>query len=380
MTQPENFTAAQAADPTTPGQVLADIAALRPDLRAAVAGNPSAYPGLIDWLKSLGEPAVDAAIAEREAAAQATQVMPVQPSTAPQGTQTPPAPQWAGQQPAFTGAPPAGMPPGGYPPQGGLQYGTPPAKSSNKALWIILIILGVLVLLGVGTFFVVKALADKAGDEIDDVIDNIGDVTDLDGTNYGDDAELDALWDACEAGDWESCDDLFWDSPSGSEYETFGDTCGNRQEAGTGLDCVSVFGEGVTTTDPSSYGDDAELDALWDACEAENWQACDDLYWASPVGSEYETFGDTCGDRSSGASACVDEFGDGTTADDGTVDGANTYGDDAELDALWDACAGGDGQACDDLYWGSPLGSEYEDFGNTCGGRVPEGTSSCVGQ
>jgi hypothetical protein len=50
-------------------------------------------------------------------------------------------------------------------------------------------------------------------------------------------------------------------------------------------------------------------------------------------------------------------------------DGPQGYGDDAELDALYDSCAGGDGQACDDLYYQSPFGSEYEDFGNTCGGR-----------
>lgn len=45
------------------------------------------------------------------------------------------------------------------------------------------------------------------------------------------------------------------------------------------------------------------------------------------------------------------------------------YGDDAELDALWDACAGGDGPACDTLFEEAPLGSEYERFGNSCGDR-----------
>ena len=49
--------------------------------------------------------------------------------------------------------------------------------------------------------------------------------------------------------------------------------------------------------------------------------------------------------------------------------GAQSYGDDPELDALYDACAAGDGDACDDLYYQSPFGSEYEEFGNTCGGR-----------
>jgi hypothetical protein len=38
------------------------------------------------------------------------------------------------------------------------------------------------------------------------------------------------------------------------------------------------------------------------------------------------------------------------------------YGDDAELDALWDGCADGVEPDCDDLYWLSPAGSEYEDY------------------
>ena len=52
------------------------------------------------------------------------------------------------------------------------------------------------------------------------------------------------------------------------------------------------------------------------------------------------------------------------------VDGPYTYGDDADLDKEWDACEAGSGTACDDLFWQSPVGSEYEAFGNTCGNRM----------
>lgn len=45
------------------------------------------------------------------------------------------------------------------------------------------------------------------------------------------------------------------------------------------------------------------------------------------------------------------------------------YGDDPDLDRLWDACAAGSGKACDDLYLAAPLDSEYEEFGYTCGDR-----------
>lgn len=42
--------------------------------------------------------------------------------------------------------------------------------------------------------------------------------------------------------------------------------------------------------EPYAYGDDAELDALWDGCAAGVADDCDDLYWLSPIDSEYETY------------------------------------------------------------------------------------------
>jgi hypothetical protein len=57
-------------------------------------------------------------------------------------------------------------------------------------------------------------------------------------SSYGDDPLLDRLWDECEAGDMQSCNDLFNNSPAFSEYEEFGDTCGRRTRGGT--DCLDV--------------------------------------------------------------------------------------------------------------------------------------------
>lgn len=45
------------------------------------------------------------------------------------------------------------------------------------------------------------------------------------------------------------------------------------------------------------------------------------------------------------------------------------YGDDSVLDRLWDACANGVGEACDNLWAEAPIGSAYERFGVTCGER-----------
>lgn len=64
--------------------------------------------------------------------------------------------------------------------------------------------------------------------------------------------------------------------------------------------------------------------------------------------------------------------------DGASVDGgANEYGDDPALDVLFDQCEAGDGAACDELYWTSPLGSRYEAFGNTCGNRFDTPPLSC---
>lgn len=52
------------------------------------------------------------------------------------------------------------------------------------------------------------------------------------------------------------------------------------------------------------------------------------------------------------------------------VDEPFTLGDDEDLDALWLSCDGGDGHSCDTLWASAPSGSEYEEFGVTCGRRL----------
>jgi hypothetical protein len=47
-------------------------------------------------------------------------------------------------------------------------------------------------------------------------------------------------------------------------------------------------------------------------------------------------------------------------------------GQDPALDALWARCAAGSGAACDELFDRSPVGSEYERFALSCGGRTPQ--------
>jgi len=55
--------------------------------------------------------------------------------------------------------------------------------------------------------------------------------------------------------------------------------------------------EPVLEGEPQRYGDDEFFDKLWDECEAGSGPACESLFNASPVGSEYEQFGVSCGER-----------------------------------------------------------------------------------
>lgn len=135
----------------------------------------------------------------------------------------------------------------------------------------------------------------------------------------------------------------------------------------------------VPVTDAATPGTDAEMDALWVACADGDMQACDDLFVRSEVGSEYEEFGRTCGGRVDDALLCVDAF---TGGDSGTTEAGSTLpeagpeapppGTDAAMDELWMACADEDWEACDDLFFESGIGSEYEEFGRTCGYRIED--------
>ncbi|MFY2791038.1 hypothetical protein [Rhodococcus sp. MALMAid1271] len=55
----------RAADPNTSQQTLMNLAASRPELRPTIALNPNAYPDLLTWLSTIGDPAIDAALRQR---------------------------------------------------------------------------------------------------------------------------------------------------------------------------------------------------------------------------------------------------------------------------------------------------------------------------
>lgn len=74
------------------------------------------------------------------------------------------------------------------------------------------------------------------------------------------------------------------------------------------IDCIGVANLGTpappppvaadgTVPGPQAPGDDPGLDALYEACGAGSGLACDRLFDAAPVGSAYEEFASTCGER-----------------------------------------------------------------------------------
>jgi hypothetical protein len=78
---------------------------------------------------------------------------------------------------------------------------------------------------------------------------SVGTVPDVPGVSRpqrpGDDPRLDELYAQCEAGSGSACDELVDESPLGSEYESFGLTCGARTSE---VRCAEVYPDPTTTT------------------------------------------------------------------------------------------------------------------------------------
>ncbi|MGD8200907.1 trypsin-like peptidase domain-containing protein [Ornithinimicrobium sp. W1679] len=215
--------------------------------------------------------------------------------------------------------------------------------------------------------------------------------------SYGDDTELDALQDRCEAGDLDACDDLWAASPWGSDYEAVGNSCGGttdepaygscrlqsdwaEQDAQWERDQAEAEAEREQAEEARRAQEQAEADAeraaeeqaraeadaalaaLLSACQGRDMQACDDLQWEAEYGSAAYQVAESCGGfYPDGWSSCVDREA-----------GA------AELQTLVGSCQAGDMQACDDLWFAAPSGSVEEQLGADCGGFYPGQGPGCV--
>ena len=116
---------------------------------------------------------------------------------------------------------------------------------------------------------------------------------------------------------------------------------------------------------PQSYGDDPDLDALYEGCDQGDEQACDLLFYLTTDGSEYRNLAVDCAGRGDGLSYCVP----GMEVDD---EGRITV-DSIGLTTLESACLDGVMIACDLLFLSAPLGSDFERVGFTCGDRIAVG-------
>ena len=67
MTDTPVTLAAEASNPATPQARLAELAQSHPELQAAIAANPSCYPGLLDWIDSVGDAGAKQAVAAARA-------------------------------------------------------------------------------------------------------------------------------------------------------------------------------------------------------------------------------------------------------------------------------------------------------------------------
>lgn len=112
----------------------------------------------------------------------------------------------------------------------------------------------------------------------------------------GDDQALNDLANQCFDGDMGACDQLFLDTPVDSDLEAYSQTCGGRiDEVDGNPHCAARFSAGEPER-PASFGD-AEFDSLASDCFDGDLGACDELFRVTPVDSEAEAYGNSCGGR-----------------------------------------------------------------------------------
>lgn len=74
-------------------------------------------------------------------------------------------------------------------------------------------------------------------------------------------------------------------------------SCQRTQALLEGDDAVEDPDALASVDGPDTLGDDPVLDSLWRSCQDGSGTACDELFQQAPVGSDYERFAVSCGDR-----------------------------------------------------------------------------------
>ena len=275
MTDSSAFTPAQAADPGTSAQDMAQIAAERPDLWPSLAANPSLYPDLRQWLRQVGGPDVQVALTASEQ--QTASMYAAQLENRQTGEAALPPPLVGGGSGAMPLSVPSvpSVPPAAY--SAAPLAPVPPTgtKSSNTAAVV-----------GIVIFFSVIVLA-------------IGSVVLATYSRQSSDSGTSTLQTSCRSGDMADCDSLYYAARSGSSEESFGRSCGGRDHSMThGGDCRSTYGSRYSSPSPTPYSTyNSSNSGLRDSCSKGDMGDCDSLYYLSPSGSSEESFGKSCGGR-----------------------------------------------------------------------------------
>ena len=153
------------------------------------------------------------------------------------------------------------------------------------------------------------------------------------------------------------------DEPTASTSTTGSGTGPTTSEAG-GVSAGSEQAAPDPAPVPASSGDEY-ADGTAQNCFDGVLSACDALF-SPDVPAEFATYGSTCGGRAPETrGACLEYFL-------GDPEPATGLGNDPAFDALAADCFDGDWTACDDLWLNAEPGSFYEDYGQSCGGRIPE--------
>ena len=88
--------------------------------------------------------------------------------------------------------------------------------------------------------------------------------------------------------------------------------CGIDDDAGAATDTTGTPPTSAAPGDPAAVGTDPALGPLATACHGGDMVKCDELYFASPSGSPYEAYGNTCGQRTTVEGFCVDLYAPST--------------------------------------------------------------------
>jgi hypothetical protein len=338
MDDAPQHTPAQAADPSTPAEVLAEIAGSRPDLHPYLAANPATYPALLEWLGKLGDPDVDAALEARAQAAAAPLAdgqgraagEPAPPQEAAPGSGATPArdeelgstPERAGG--LAEGATPAGgddayVPPAATQPwsdvSASADWNAPGAGGAGAPAYPPQVPAGS----PAGPQAQAPYGAPGAGYPYPPGIPGDGHDGPPPGAPYGPPLPGGAYGAAPRPRGSRA---WLWVLLGVLGLLLVGGTVVGILVVRAITDAADGMGSVFDTGEASSYGDDPELDALWDGCAGGDMAACDELYRQSPSDSEYEEFADTCGGRTEGGTWCEDTEVGGTAAPSSGEDGS----------------------------------------------------------